>query len=175
MGYFHTIGHSTRGIEELLGLLKAYGIATVVDVRRMPGSRRNPHFSRDALKQNLEAAGIDYLHLPELGGRRSPAKDSPNTAWRNDQFRGYADHMAGPEFRAGIERLLQVKGPAAILCAEAVPWRCHRQLIADELVRRGLEVIHILDERSTKAHELNPNAADTGTHLIYPTTAKTLF
>jgi uncharacterized protein (DUF488 family) len=172
----YTIGHSTRGIDEFLTLLRQHGIATLSDVRRYPASRRYPHFSRDALRERLEAIGTEYLHLPELGGRRSPAADSPNRAWRNDQFRGYADHMATPEFRTGLERLLAAKPPVAVVCAEAVPWRCHRQMIADELVRRGLEVTHILDDRSILAHELNPIAINTGTHLIYPATAtKTLF
>jgi uncharacterized protein (DUF488 family) len=172
----YTIGHSTRGIDEFLGLLGQHRIATLADVRRYPASRRYPHFSRDALHERLEAIEIEYLHLPELGGRRSPTTDSPNTAWRNEQFRGYADHLATAEFQSGLERLLGAKSPVAVVCAEAVPWRCHRQMIADELVRRGLEVTHILDDQSTLPHKRNPNAIDAGTHLIYPATStKTLF
>lgn len=164
----YTIGHSTRQLQDLIDLLLENGVATLADIRRYPGSRRYPHFSRDSLAASLPAAGVDYLHLVELGGRRAPRPDTPNTAYRNEQFRGYADHMNTDEFRAGIECLLTAKQPAAVMCSEAVPWRCHRQLVSDELVRRGHEVIHILGPRSTKAHQMTPSARDRGTHLEYP-------
>src|SRR5881394_1764446 len=146
MARIYTLGHSTRTAEEFLGLLNTFGIATAVDVRRFPGSRRYPHFSREALQQDLPAAGIAYVHEPDLGGRRNPAPDSPNTAWRNSAFRGYADYMDSDTFRAALERLIAHAGqaPTAIFCAEAVPWRCHRRLIADALVARGHDVLHIL-------------------------------
>jgi uncharacterized protein (DUF488 family) len=163
----YTIGHSTRDLDVFLGLLTQNAIRTLADVRRYPGSRRYPHFSRENLQDSLQREGIEYLHLPELGGRREPRPDSANTGWRNPQFRGYADHMQTEEFRSGIERVLNATQPAAIMCAEAVPWRCHRQLLSDELMRRGHEVVHIVDERSLKPHEMNPRASDQGSHLIY--------
>ena len=163
-----TIGHSTRELSELLDLLREYGIATLCDVRRFPGSRRHPHFSRESLEASLSAGGIGYLHLESLGGRRKTSPDSPNLMWRNESFRGYADHMATTTFHTGIAALLDAPQPAAIMCAEAVPWRCHRNMIADELTRRGIEVGHILGAASTQLHTINPGAVDTGQHLIYP-------
>jgi uncharacterized protein (DUF488 family) len=156
----HTIGHSTRDLAELLALLRAHGIRRLVDVRRYPGSRRHPHFARDALAAALRADGIDYHLEPDLGGRRAGRRDSPHTAWRSASFRAYADHMDTPAFGAGLGRLvaLGTEAPAAILCAEAVPWRCHRQLIADALVARGTEVRHILGPGSTVPHQLHPSA-----------------
>jgi len=156
----HTIGHSTRSVEELIGLLRESGIRLLVDVRRYPGSRRHPQFGRDALAAALRAAGIEYVHEPDLGGRREPRPDSPNTAWRNSGFRGYADYMATPPFRAALERLVArgEEEPTAIMCAEAVPWQCHRRLIADALVARGIPVIHILGPERTESHELHPDA-----------------
>lgn len=131
-----TVGHSTRPIEDLLALLAEHGVRTLVDVRRFPGSRRHPQYSRDALAASLAAAGIQYVHEPGLGGRRAARPDSPHTAWRVEAFRGYADYMETPEFQAALERLIQRAEveTVAILCAEAVPWRCHRSLIADYLV-----------------------------------------
>ena len=151
----HTIGHSTRALEEFLGLLAREGIAQLVDVRTFPSSRRYPHFDREALAAALTGAGVGYLHLPALGGRRRPRADSPNAAWRNDGFRGYADHMRTAEFTGGIDRLLAVaaRTPTTVMCAEAVPWRCHRNLISDALVARGVEVLHIMDAK-TAPHEL---------------------
>jgi uncharacterized protein (DUF488 family) len=155
-----TIGHSTRAIEDLLALLAENGVRTLVDVRRYPGSRRHPHFSRDALAASLATAGIEYVHEPDLGGRRAARPDSPHTAWRVEAFRGYADHMETPVFAAALERLIRraAETPTAILCAEAVPWRCHRRLISDALVARGLEVLHILGPNHADPHELDPNA-----------------
>ena len=155
-----TVGHSTRPIEDLLALLAEQGVQTLVDVRRFPGSRRHPQYSRDALAASLAAAGIMYVHEPGLGGRRAARPDSPHTAWRVEAFRGYADYMETPEFQAALERLIQrAEGQTvAILCAEAVPWRCHRRLISDALVARGVQVMHILGPGRTNPHELDPNA-----------------
>lgn len=169
----HTIGHSTRTAAEFVSLLLEHHIATLADVRRFPFSRRYPHFNGTELAKELEKEGIGYEHVPEIGGRRSSHADSPNTAWRNDSFRAYADYMATPEFHAGIDRLLALQQPVAIMCAEAVPWRCHRNLISDELTRRGYEVVHILGVGSTRVHTLNANAVDTGTHLVYPAGGQT--
>jgi uncharacterized protein (DUF488 family) len=155
-----TIGHSTRALAEFLELLAEFGATTLVDVRRFPGSRRYPHFGGPALARSLAGAGVGYVPEPDLGGRRDPAPDSPNAAWRVAAFRGYADHMATPEFRAGLERVRAraAEGRPVIMCAEAVPWRCHRQLIADALVARGVAVRHILGPGQERAHELSPSA-----------------
>ena len=151
----YTVGHSTRALEEFLGLLAREGIAQLADVRTYPSSRRYPHFDREALAAALAGVGVGYLHLPALGGRRRPRADSPNVAWRNDGFRGYADHMRTDEFRAGIDRLLALasRAPTTVMCAEAVPWRCHRNLISDALLARNVEVLHIMDA-TTAPHEL---------------------
>jgi uncharacterized protein (DUF488 family) len=168
---FYTLGHSTRTLAELLALLRERGVRTLVDVRRFPGSRRHRHFNREPLAAALGEAGIEYRHEPDLGGRRSARADSPNTAWRVEGFRAYADHMATPEFHAALDRLLgaETRRPAALLCAEAVPWRCHRQLIADALVAHGHAVRHILAPERTQEHELNPAARVLpGGRLVYP-------
>lgn len=166
---FFTIGHSTRTVEDLVALLREAEVPLLVDVRRFPGSRRNPQFGREALAAALEAAGIAYRHEPDLGGRRRPRPSSPNGAWRNEAFRGYADHMASPEFAAAIDRLLRSPGGSAILCAEAVPWRCHRQLISDALVARGAEVRHILGPGRHDLHALHPDArVGPGGSVTYP-------
>ncbi len=140
-----TIGHSTRPLEEFLDALRGRAIERLVDVRRFPGSRRHPHFGGPALAGTLAGAGIRYLHLPELGGRRRPRPDSPHVAWRDESFRGYADHMDTPEFAAAFDRLLATAetGRSAILCAEALWWRCHRGLISDLLKARGHDVLHV--------------------------------
>ena len=130
----------------------------LVDVRRYPGSRRHPQFEREALARALEGAGIEYRHEPDLGGHRQPRADSPNTAWRNAAFRGYADHTATPEFQQALARLLAAPPRTAVMCAEAVPWRCHRQLIADALVARGVDVRHILGPRRVEPHVLHGDA-----------------
>jgi uncharacterized protein (DUF488 family) len=160
MATVFTIGHSTRSIEELLDLLREHGVQVLADVRRYPMSRRHPQFSRDSLAASLEEAGIHYMHEPDLGGRRAPRPGSPHTAWRVEAFRGYADHMETPAFAAALERLMERAGRevVAILCAEAVPWRCHRRLISDALVARGVEVLHILAPGRADPHELDPNA-----------------
>ena len=164
----YTIGHSTRTLDELVALLREHGVGRLADIRRYPGSRRHPHFAGESLAHSLPGAGIAYEHFPELGGRRRPQKSSPNGAWENEQFRGYADHMATPEFHAAIDRLLESDAPTAIMCAEAVSWRCHRNLTADELVRRGVEVVHILAPGSAQPHALSKMARIERDRVIYP-------
>jgi uncharacterized protein (DUF488 family) len=163
-----TIGHSTRSFDEFFDLLGRNRIERLADIRRHPGSRRCPHFSGGALAESLQARGIAYLPMPELGGRRRPQPGSPNTGWRNEQFRAYADYMGMPEFREAAGRLLESDLRTAIMCAEAVPWRCHRNLVADELVRRGLTVRHIVAPELVNFHRLNPMAREVDGHLIYP-------
>ena len=167
----YTIGHSTRGLAELVGLLTVHGVAQVVDVRRYPASRRYPQFARAALAAGLAAHGLGYRHEPDLGGRRSPRRDSANTAWRSAGFRGYADYMATDAFQAALGRLIAAAraAPTAILCAEALPWRCHRHLIADALVARGDAVAHVLGRGGPRPHELSPHAElAPGGALRYP-------
>lgn len=149
-----TIGHSTRSLEEFLELLFKNKIELLADIRRFPGSRKYPHFGGEALQQSLSAAGIGYEHFAELGGRRRPRPDSHNDIWRSESFRGYADYMETPEFEDGIERLLKVARAkrTAIMCSEAVWWRCHRSLVADTLKARGIEVIHILSPTKNEIH-----------------------
>jgi uncharacterized protein (DUF488 family) len=150
-----TIGHSTREIEEFISALEAHGIKLLVDVRSLPGSKRYPQFNKDALAQSLAERGIRYEHFPELGGRRKSRPGSHNIAWRNASFRGYADYMETEQFHKGVERLLDLAreaGPTAIMCAEAVWWRCHRALISDFLKARGTEVTHIVDAKKTEPH-----------------------
>ncbi|HET7468804.1 MAG TPA: DUF488 domain-containing protein [Gemmatimonadales bacterium] len=153
-GRVWTIGHSTRPLDAFLELLAAHEIQAVADVRRYPGSRRWPHFAREALAAALDQRGLAYLWLPELGGRRTPTSDSPNTAWRNASFRGYADYMATEAFADGLDRLvsLALGLRTAIMCAESLWWRCHRGLIADVLRWDGFEVIHIVGPGSTTVH-----------------------
>jgi uncharacterized protein (DUF488 family) len=150
-----TIGHSTRNIDELISLLKENDIKFLADVRAWPSSKRYPQFNKNALAESLTAHGIRYEHFPELGGKRKSKPDSRNTAWRNTSFRGYVDYMEAEQFQKGIERLLDVaaeSGPTAIMCAEAVWWRCHRSLIADYLKARGVEVMHILGANKVEPH-----------------------
>ena len=150
-----TIGHSTRTIEEFIAALQANGIKLVADVRLLPGSKRYPQFNKEELARSLREDGIGYQHFPELGGRRKPRKNSRNTAWRNESFRGYADYMETAEFASAIARLREMavrNGTTAIMCAEMVWWRCHRSLIADCLKAQGFEVIHILDANKIDPH-----------------------
>jgi uncharacterized protein (DUF488 family) len=173
-----TIGHSTRTIDTFISLLEAHGVRLLADVRSLPGSKRYPQFNKETLTHSLGEAGIRYEHFRELGGRRKAKTESKNTAWRNASFRGYADYMETEEFRNGIERLLDVSaefGPAAIMCAEAVWWRCHRALISDYLKARSIEIIHILDASKTESHPYTSAAhivdgtlsyANEGGHLI---------
>jgi len=155
-----TIGHSNRSIEQFLELLTGQQIELLADVRRFPGSRRQPHFNSENLPKSLANADIGYVHFPELGGRRKTSPDSPNTVWRNDAFRGYADFMMTPEFRDGIERLLKLaeKKRTAIMCAEALWWQCHRRLITDYLLTRGWTVIHLLGPGQRQNAALTPGA-----------------
>jgi len=165
-----TIGHSTRGIDDFISPLEENGIKLVADVRSLPGSKRYPQFNREALAKSLADAGIRYEHLPELGGRRKAKPDSHNTAWRNASFRGYADYMETEEFHKGVQRLLALAGeagPAAIMCAEAVWWRCHRSLISDYLKARGVEVMHILNINNTEPHPYTSAARIVNGKLSY--------
>ncbi|HKO59134.1 MAG TPA: DUF488 domain-containing protein [Thermoanaerobaculia bacterium] len=159
-----TIGHSTRSLDELVALLRENGVERLADIRRYPGSRRHPHFSRESLERELP---LEYIHLVDLGGRRKPLPDSRNKALKNDQFRAYADYLPTPEARRAIETLVSSGKRTAVMCAEAVPWRCHRNLLADELVRRGIEVIHILGPGQTKNHELSKIARVEGDRIVY--------
>jgi uncharacterized protein (DUF488 family) len=166
-----TIGHSTRSLDEFLALLRAHAITRLVDVRRVPSSRRHPHFAAAALARALGTAGIEYVHEPDLGGHRKPRPDSVNVYWREEAFRGYADHLATPEFGAALERLVASGATlrTAFLCAEAVPWRCHRQLISDALVARGHAVSHILGPGPAEAHVLRAEArVDAEGRVSYP-------
>jgi uncharacterized protein (DUF488 family) len=165
-----TIGHSTRTTEEFLALLAAHGIERVADVRTIPRSQHNPQFNREALAAAVRRAGIGYIHFKALGGLRHARKDSINLGWQNMSFRGFADYMQTPEFARAIGRLIGFarKKRIAILCAEAVPWRCHRSLIADALLVRGVAVQHILSGRSARPHTLTPWAKVEGTRITYP-------
>lgn len=149
-----TIGHSTRPAEGFVEILREHQIEALVDVRSFPGSRRYPQFNKPELSRHLNSSGILYMHLPELGGRRRPSPDSKNTAWQNASFRAYADHMESEEFQKGIETLLELSETkrTAVMCAEALWWRCHRSLISDFLKAKGVEVIHIIDARKTESH-----------------------
>jgi uncharacterized protein (DUF488 family) len=165
-----TIGHSTRPIEEFIELLRANGVLQLIDIRTIPKSRHNPQFNTDALAVALEKAGIRYLHMKALGGLRKPREDSVNLGWRNASFRGYADYMQTPEFEAALERAMELTGaaPTALMCAEAVPWRCHRSLVADALVARGVEVREIVSSAPPEQHRMTPFAHLAGTHVTYP-------
>ena len=165
-----TIGHSTRPIEEFLNLLDVHGVKRLVDVRTVPRSRHNPQFNRDSLPEALRSVGIAYTHMPELGGLRRPRKDSTNLGWRNSGFRGFADYMQTAEFAAALDRLIGMaeKERVAIMCAEAVPWRCHRSLIADALLARGVRVEEISSVTRTQPHKLTPFAHVFGGEVTYP-------
>jgi len=165
-----TIGHSTRTIDEFISLLKKNGIELLADVRAWPGSKRYPQFNKDALAESLNAHGIRYEHFPELGGKRKPNPDSRNTAWRNTSFRAYADYMKTEQFHKGTDRLLDFAreaGPAAIMCAEAVWWRCHRSLISDYLKARGVEVLHLLGAKKVEPHPYTSAARIVNGELSY--------
>jgi uncharacterized protein (DUF488 family) len=164
-----TIGHSTRSLEELVGLLRGERIELLADVRRYPASRMHPHFNAEALARSLIAAGLRYEGYPELGGRRSARPGSTNTRWRNASFRGYADYMETPDFDAALERLMgdAAKARTAIMCAEAPWWRCHRALIADALKARGVEVLHIMGEARPVAHPYTSAASVVDGKLYY--------
>ena len=165
-----TIGHSTRNIDFFISLLEENGIKALVDVRSLPGSKRYPQFNKEALAESLNARGIRYEHFPELGGRRKARLGSHNTAWRNASFRGYADYMETEQFQNGVEHLLNLAregGPIAIMCAEAVWWRCHRSLISDYLKSHGIEVVHILDANKIEPHPFTSAARIVNGKLSY--------
>ncbi len=166
----HTIGHGNRPLTEFTELLQRPNIATLVDVRAFPGSRRHPHFGRGELERTLPSTGIEYVwEGASMGGRRRPRSDSPHVALRNASFRAYADHMETAEFRDGVERLLvrARKGRIAIMCAERLPWQCHRYMIADYLVARGITVLHLMDAAPPREHKLRSEARVSGERLIY--------
>lgn len=170
----HTVGHSTRAIADFLALLRDAEVRVLVDVRRYPVSRRHPQFSREALRAGLLSAGIAYRHEADLGGHREPRPDSPNTAWRNDALRGYADHMASPAFQSALDRLAALEHPV-VMCAEANPADCHRQLLADALVVRGVPVRHLLAPGRVEPHALHPRAVARGGTLVYPAAGQLTF
>jgi uncharacterized protein (DUF488 family) len=165
-----TVGHSTLPIEKFITLLHAYGIRCLADIRTVPRSRHNPQFNGDALASAVKHEKIEYVPLSALGGLRHARKDSPNTGWRNDSFRGYADYMQTKAFEEGLETLIEMsRGErTAIMCAEAVPWRCHRSLVADALSVRGIPVVEILSESGYRDHKLTPFAHVEGTTITYP-------
>lgn len=164
-----TIGHSTRPRGEFIALLRSFGVTVLLDIRIAPGSRRHPHFAGEALARSLAEFGIRYVHRKDLGGRRRPRPDSPHVGWRNESFRGYADHMESEAFRQALDEVVEHarSETIALMCAEAVPWRCHRQLIADALRARGIEVVHILGPGQAQRHRLSPFARLEGSRVIY--------
>ncbi len=164
-----TIGHSTRKLGEFIKTINAYGIKQIIDIRIMPRSRANPQFNQKKIAASLKRRGILYLHMKGLGGLRHPLKDSVNTYWRNASFRGFADYMQTNEFRKNIVRLVSLakKKPVAIMCAEAVPWRCHRSLVADTLTVRGIDVRHIFSSTNSRSHALTKSAKVTGHNIVY--------
>ena len=166
----YTVGHGARSAAEFTTLLQGAGVEVLVDVRRFPGTRRHPHFGREALAATLEEAGIAYrLRGDHLGGRRAASPDSPHVGWREEPFRGFADHMGSPEFRDALEALVTdaAEAPLAVMCAETVWWRCHRRLIADALVVAGAEVVHLMGPRSQAVHTLTPWLRVEGDRLVY--------
>jgi len=165
-----TIGHSTRPIEEFIELLQVNGVKQLVDIRTIPKSRRHPQFGSEALADSLAAAGIGYVHMKELGGLRHPRKDSLNQGWRNESFRGYADYMQTREFNTGVEESIRIgrQKPTVLMCAEAVPWRCHRSLVADALLARDVAVFEIISKATPKEHEFTSFAHVEGTKITYP-------
>jgi uncharacterized protein (DUF488 family) len=168
-----TIGHSTRTFETFVELLQAHGVTRVIDVRTMPRSRHNPQFNRDALPGALQTAGIGYTHLSGLGGLRHAQADSPNLGWRNASFRGFADYMQTAEFAESLKQLIELAqhDRVAVMCAEAVPWRCHRSLIADALLVRGVTVEHIMSKARCTLHALTPFAKIDQLTITYPSEA----
>ena len=165
-----TIGHSTRTLEEFIGLLKAHGATRVVDVRTVPRSRHNPQFNKASLPRSLKKVGLGYVHMPGLGGLRHAKLDSANVGWRNASFRGYADYMQTPEFAQSLGELIQLATHerVVLMCAEAVPWRCHRSLIADALLVRGIRTEDIMSPTRRQSHTLKPFAKVRGTTITYP-------
>lgn len=166
----YTIGHSTRTIEEFVSILRAHSIELLVDVRTVPRSKMNPQFNRESLPVSLANAGIEYEHRRELGGLRKPKRDSINTAWRNESFRGYADYMLTPEFRAAAAELISkaAERRTAVMCAESVPWRCHRSMIADAVVAAGHQAVHLMSESKADPHKLTSFAVLETGQVTYP-------
>ena len=169
MGPLFTVGHSTRELDELVRVCEAHGIAAIADVRRFPGSRRSPHFARQALQLSLPARGIGYVWLPALGGHRRRAKGAPASPWRMEAFAAYAEHMTTPEFRSGLDELMAslAARPTAIMCAEASPYRCHRRLISDWAELHGIEVIHLFDDHRSERHHVTAFARRAGDNVVY--------
>ncbi len=165
-----TIGHSTHTWKDFLELLRTHGVKRVIDVRSIPRSRYNPQFNREVLSAKLRSARLGYVHLRKLGGLRHARRDSPNMGWRNTSFRGFADYMQTSDFEAGLERLIKLakQKRSAVMCAEALPWRCHRSLIADALVIRGVRVADIVGEKRSQPHVLTSFARVRGSRIIYP-------
>jgi uncharacterized protein (DUF488 family) len=173
MRTIYTIGHSTRPIEEFIALLRQHEITQLVDIRTIPKSRHNPQFGQDEIKLSLKKAGITYIYLKQLGGLRPKAKQSINDAWHNASFRNYADYMQADDFLNGLKELIDLskKKTTAIMCAEAVPWRCHRSLVSDALLIRNIPVCEIISEKSVREHSLTPFAVVDGNTIIYPKSA----
>jgi uncharacterized protein (DUF488 family) len=169
-----TIGHSTRTLDELIGLLKTYGVTLVVDVRSVPRSRHNPQFNKETLPAILKPEGIKYIHIPEIGGLRRPKHESINLAWKNRGFRGYADYMQTKEFTDNLLKIIALarENCLALMCAEALPWRCHRSLISDALTVRHIKVQHIISTTSCLNHEISEMALVEGTKITYPLFSK---
>ena len=165
-----TVGHSTRSLDEFIQLLRAYGVQRLVDIRTIPRSRHNPHFNRESLSKFLRNRHINYRHMKSLGGLRHARADSPNMGWRNSSFRGFADYMQTPEFEEALQKLIELSAqkPTAIMCAEALPWRCHRSLIGDGLTVREIKVGDIFSNNNAKLHTLTPMARVHGTRITYP-------
>ena len=165
-----TVGHSNRPLELFLQLLQAHGVKRAIDVRTIPRSRHNPQFNRDKLPKDLRAAKIQYRYMPALGGLRHARRDSPNAGWHSPSFRGFADYMQTKEFEAGLKALMKLarEKQLAVMCAEAVPWRCHRSLIADALAVRGYVAEHIITKTFRRTHQLTPFARVKGKHITYP-------
>jgi uncharacterized protein (DUF488 family) len=166
----YTVGHSTRTLDELVALLRAFDISVLADIRTIPRSRHNPQFNGDALRSALRSRRLSYVHLSELGGLRRSRKDSTNTGWRNASFRGFADYMLTEDFESGLAKLraLTAEGSVALMCAEAVPWRCHRSLVADALTARGAHVEHITSAKRSTPHRVTAFAVVKGARVTYP-------
>jgi len=165
-----TIGHSTRPIDEFMAILTSHGTASLADVRTIPGSRRNPQYNSRPLAETLNEAGIRYLHCPGLGGLRKPRRTSHNAGWNNAGFRGFADHMETEEFEQALDELVNTasRHPTTVMCAEALWWRCHRSLISDALLVRGIDVVHLMNQRKIEPHRLTPFAKTENGHISYP-------
>ena len=166
----HTVGHSTRTLDELVEVLRQHDVDLLVDIRGIPLSRHTPQFNSESLRNDLPGHGLGYVHLSRLGGRRPTRADSPNAGWRNKSFRGYADYMQTDDFRAGLEELLELaeRSHPAIMCAEAVPWRCHRSLVGDALLVRGVRVLDIFDASQAREQTLTSFARVDGDRILYP-------